>query len=165
MNIKEAESNFLGGFLKSLGQFSGKEIATILAPIFVSLLGYIKISRIEPLLDFVPRQVLSIALGLSLSILILFVLKYQRLKSKTTKDIIDDYRFNTTLGIYMKKDSGEKVYYCSSCILQQPRIISPLQESEDGWRCQRKGCEEFYRNPDYKEPPFSLHEPRPWDKY
>jgi len=59
------------------------------------------------------------------------------------------YRFDKRLGIYFHKKTNDP--FCTSCLAAD--IESPLKETKSGWHCQRKECDKWYSNPDYKEPP------------
>jgi hypothetical protein len=60
-------------------------------------------------------------------------------------------KFDPRLGIYEDRRSG--IFYCPSC--RSKKLLSPLLQREDGWRCRIKECDRFYSNPDYvrKRPP------------
>jgi hypothetical protein len=68
------------------------------------------------------------------------------------------YRFYKRLGINFHKKTGEP--FCPSCLLSN--IESPLKENEKMWICQRKGCGQFYRNPDYAPPPEKPRKASHW---
>ncbi len=54
------------------------------------------------------------------------------------------------IGVYQDRKTGR--YYCASC-KQLHKTLSPLKTEESGWRCMVRGCDKFYRNPDYRRPP------------
>ena len=66
----------------------------------------------------------------------------------TTQDFLDDYQFVPRLGLYRHKTKPG--YFCGSCTAK--RIVAPLLETKEGWRCQIQGCEKWHSNPDYKRP-------------
>lgn len=57
------------------------------------------------------------------------------------------YNFLNRYGVFQSK-SDKSLFVCSSCLLE--KIESPLKYSNLGWQCQRKACEKFIKNPDYK---------------
>jgi hypothetical protein len=69
---------------------------------------------------------------------------YILLSRKKTRN----YRFDKRLGIWFHKKTKEP--YCPSCLMSN--LESPLKVSEDGWRCRKKDCLQFYSNPDHKKP-------------
>ena len=58
------------------------------------------------------------------------------------------YRFDKRLGIYFHKKTSDP--FCTSCLATD--IESPMKELPNGWYCKRKGCEQYYGNPNYKKP-------------
>ena len=64
------------------------------------------------------------------------------------KALRSNYTFDKRTGIHRHNLTDEPV--CTSCLLQG--IESPLTESEAGWRCNNRGCEKFYMNPNFNPP-------------
>ena len=141
---------FFRGLAKGLGVETGKQLFIVLAPIILSLLREVPVPQIESMFSFVPTRIWYYAVALSLSANIVLFSLHRSLK-KRVENRLDKFEFVTNLGIYRHKVTGEK--YCPSCLLSDPPIESPLCESDAGWQCQRKSCEKFYHNPDFKEPP------------
>lgn len=59
-----------------------------------------------------------------------------------------NYKFDKRTGIHRHDLTYEPV--CTSCLLQG--IESPLTESEEGWQCNNRGCDKFYRDPNFSPP-------------
>lgn len=79
------------------------------------------------------------------------------IKEKTPSEKIDihdsralrsNYKFDKRTGIHRHNLTDDPV--CTSCLLQG--IESPLTESEEGWRCNNRGCDKFFLNPDFNPP-------------
>ena len=59
-----------------------------------------------------------------------------------------NYKFDKRTGIHRHFMTDEPV--CTTCLLQG--IESPLTESEEGWRCNNRGCDKFFFNPNFNPP-------------
>jgi hypothetical protein len=59
-----------------------------------------------------------------------------------------NYNFDKRTGIHKHIMTDEPV--CTACLLQG--IESPLTESDEGWRCNNRGCDKFYFNPNFSPP-------------
>lgn len=59
-----------------------------------------------------------------------------------------NYRHDRKIGIHRHLLTDEPV--CTTCLLED--FESPLTESDEGWKCNRRGCEKFYSNQDFHPP-------------
>lgn len=97
--------------------------------------------------------------GLLAIILIQFlVLLIASLYALLSRSKRSHYRFDKRIGIFFHKKTGNP--FCSSCMASD--LESPLQESAEGWRCQRKDCGMYYRNHDYQAPPEPPRQKGTW---
>ncbi len=84
--------------------------------------------------------------------------KFERVQKEyddkfSIKAIRDRYKFDEKRGVMV---TPEQHYFCTSCLLEG--VESQLTTLANGWRCERKACEKFYKNPDYRDPTAAREE-------
>lgn len=117
-----------------------------------SLLGLLALTVLSPLL-IAKAHLLKLVKNIDPSILVLMIiLGFATIVVLAACLVFYFPRFKHIPTIGVQKNIKTGAYFCHNCLIKD-KIKSPLLTEPHGWRCMIRGCDAFYHNPNYIEPP------------